>query len=170
MLEDKNIIFIDLDSTLIETVSGRTFPINIIDCKPIWKVWKLLKKWVNIKKSTCYIFIVSNQGGIEKGLIKEEYFSCKINFISAALLDYINKEHLIVDCIYCPTENKSNHYRKPNTGMLDFILTKYGLRDSPKNKIIMIGDASGKPGDFSSSDLDCANNFNIDYLDVDDIN
>jgi DNA 3'-phosphatase len=168
-LENKSIIFIDLDSTLIETVSGKTFPLSIIDCRPIWKVWKLLKRWVNSKKSTCYIFIVSNQGGIERGLVKEEYFNCKINFISAALLDYIKNACLIVDCIYCPVEDKYHYCRKPNTGMLELVLTKFGLRDVSKDKMIMIGDASGKPDDFSSSDLDCAKNFNIDYLDVDDI-
>ena len=32
----------------------------------------------------------------------------------------------------------------------------------------MIGDASGKPGQFSDSDKKCAENFGIDYLDVED--
>lgn len=32
----------------------------------------------------------------------------------------------------------------------------------------MIGDASGKPGDFSDSDKKCAENFGIDYIDVRD--
>ena len=168
-LENKSIIFIDLDSTLIETVSGKTFPLSIIDCKPIWKVWKLLKRWVDSKNSTCYIFIVSNQGGIERGLVKEEYFNCKINFISAALMDYIKCDNLIVDCTYCTSEDKNDTYRKPNTGMLTQMLYYRGLQYTDKSKMIMIGDAGGREGDFSSSDLDCAKNFGIDYLDVDDI-
>ena len=169
MLENKDIVFIDLDSTLIETVSGKTFPLSIIDCKPIWKVWKLLKNWAKNASRECYIFIVSNQGGIERGLVKEEYFNCKINYISAALLDYIKSENLIVDCTYCPTENKNHYCRKPNTGMLDLCLVNRGLKEIPKERMIMIGDAGGREGDFSSSDLDCANNFGIDYLDVDDV-
>ena len=32
----------------------------------------------------------------------------------------------------------------------------------------MIGDDSGKPGDFSDSDKKCAENFGIDYIDVED--
>ncbi len=32
----------------------------------------------------------------------------------------------------------------------------------------MIGDASGKPNQFSSSDKDTAVNFGIDYIDVED--
>ncbi len=169
MLENKDIVFIDLDSTLIETVSGKTFPLSIIDCKPIWKVWKLLKEWVKNAGRKCYIFIVSNQGGIERGLVVEEYFSCKINFISAALMDYIKNDNLIVDCMYCTSEDKNNVDRKPNTGMLTKLLYYRGLQYIDKNKMILIGDAGGREGDFSSSDLDCAKNFNIDYLDVDDV-
>ena len=37
-----------------------------------------------------------------------------------------------------------------------------------KKEMIMIGDASGKPGDFSDSDKKCAENFGIDYIDVRD--
>jgi hypothetical protein len=33
----------------------------------------------------------------------------------------------------------------------------------------MIGDASGKPGDFSDSDKKFAENLQIDYIDVDDL-
>lgn len=32
----------------------------------------------------------------------------------------------------------------------------------------MIGDASGKEGQFSDSDKRCAENFGVDYLDVND--
>lgn len=37
-----------------------------------------------------------------------------------------------------------------------------------KSEMLMIGDASGKPGQFSDSDKKCAENFGIDYLDVED--
>ena len=37
-----------------------------------------------------------------------------------------------------------------------------------KAECIMIGDASGKPGDFSDSDKQCAEHFGIDYIDVRD--
>ena len=35
-----------------------------------------------------------------------------------------------------------------------------------KDDMLMIGDASGLPGQFSNSDKKCAENFEIDYLDV----
>lgn len=37
-----------------------------------------------------------------------------------------------------------------------------------KSKSLMIGDASGKEGQFSDSDKKCAWNFGIDYLDAED--
>jgi hypothetical protein len=42
------------------------------------------------------------------------------------------------------------------------------LKSIEKEECLMIGDASGKPGQFSSSDKDTAERFNIDYLDVED--
>ena len=51
--------------------------------------------------------------------------------------------------------------------MLQFELDTFGLTIS-KDKILMIGDASGKKGDFSDSDKKCAENFGIDYIDVKD--
>lgn len=40
--------------------------------------------------------------------------------------------------------------------------------DYIKSKSLMIGDASGKEGQFSDSDKRCAENFGIDYFDVED--
>ena len=37
-----------------------------------------------------------------------------------------------------------------------------------KDEMLMIGDASGKEGQFSDSDKKTAENFGIDYLDVED--
>ena len=53
--------------------------------------------------------------------------------------------------------------------MFEEMIKKYGLESVPKSDMLMIGDASGRPGDFSDSDLKAATNFGIKYLDVDDI-
>jgi hypothetical protein len=37
-----------------------------------------------------------------------------------------------------------------------------------KSETLMIGDASGKEGQFSDSDKKCAENFGIDYMDIND--
>ena len=62
---------------------------------------------------------------------------------------------------------KTNNRRKPNTGMLEAIVEDT-MDSYNKKEMIMIGDASGKPGDFSDSDKKCAENFGIDYIDVRD--
>ena len=60
---NKDILFCDLDGTLINTISGKTFPIGIWDMKLRFDV-------LDVIRALCpkYVFIVSNQGGIEKGM------------------------------------------------------------------------------------------------------
>ena len=72
--------------------------------------------------------------------------------------------------MYCGSNNKSDLYRKPNVGMLESLLEKYVGDDFDylKSVSLMIGDASGKEGQFSDSDKKTAENFGIDYMDVDD--
>lgn len=62
--------------------------------------------------------------------------------------------------------DKNDTYRKPNTGMLEQLYYQYKVES--KDECIMIGDASGKSGDFSDSDRRCASRFFIDYIDVRD--
>ena len=56
------IIFSDLDGTLINTISGETFPKGIWDMRIKLDVLDAIKK-LNPE----YVLIVSNQGGIESG-------------------------------------------------------------------------------------------------------
>lgn len=171
---DKRIIFIDLDSTLIKTLSGKDFALCISDMTPIWKTWNALKEWAKIVNSG-YVFIVSNQGGIEKKTgPKENYLQAKFEFIKAALQEYLDRDckKVLVDYTYCPYISKENYDRKPNPGMLEKMLQKYNLTSTNKNEMIMIGDASGRdinPLAFSDGDLKVAKNFNISYLDVNEL-
>ena len=66
-------------------------------------------------------------------------------------------------------DDKKNEMRKPNTGMLSKMLNSHSISSFyDKDDMLMIGDASGLPGQFSNSDKKCAENFGIDYLDVSD--
>ena len=81
----------------------------------------------------------------------------------------INTGVYVVDAIYCDSNDKKNEMRKPNTGMLNKILDSHNISYFySKDDMLMIGDASGLPGQFSDSDKKCAENFKIDYLDVSD--
>lgn len=60
--EIKKVLFIDLDGTLIKTISGKTFPKDITDFRiqlPVLN--KIVEKLPNLKK----FFIVTNQGGLK---------------------------------------------------------------------------------------------------------
>ena len=161
-LKNKKVIFCDLDGTLIETISGEIFPKGIWDMKIKFDVLDAIKK-LNPE----YILIVSNQGGIESGFVDGDDFRSKSEYITRAVREYCRCE-----CygMYCSTNDKSDKYRKPNIGMLENLMESYVGDDFDyiKQKSLMIGDASRKEGQFSDSDKQTAENFGIDYMDVND--
>lgn len=156
------IIFADLDGTLIDTISGETFPKGVWDMKIKFDVLDKIKEL-----APKYILIASNQGGIENGFVDEHNFKSKAEYVTRAIKEYCGCE-----CygMYCETNNKADPYRKPNVMMLESLLANYVGDDFDyiKSVSLMIGDASGKEGQFSDSDKKCAENFGIDYMDVDD--
>ena len=162
ILKNKKVIFCDLDGTLIETISGDTFPKGIWDMKLRFDVLDTIKK-LNPE----YVLIVSNQGGIENGFVDAQKFCTKLFYIVESIGEYCGCECYAT---YCDTNNKSDPYRKPNTKMLETLLEDYVGDDIEyiKQKSLMIGDASGKEGQFSDSDKKTAENFCIDYMDVND--
>ena len=158
--ETKKVLFIDLDGTLIKTISGKTFPEDITDFRIQLPVLdKIKKKMPNLD---CF-FVVTNQGGIGR-FVSEYDFDAKIVGITSFCVNYLLCE--IGDSIYCLSNDRNDPLRKPNTGMLESMSDSWGVQN--KQEMIMIGDASGKPGDFSDSDKKCAENFGIDYIDVRD--
>ena len=163
-LETKKVLFIDLDGTLIKTISGKTFPEDITDCRIQLPVLDKIKETF---PNLSYFFIVTNQGGIGK-FISEADFGTKIDAISDLCFFYLNERRLTMyyDYLYCASNDKDNPYRKPSTAMLESLFEEWEVES--KDECIMIGDASGKPGDFSDSDKKCAENFGIDYIDVRD--
>lgn len=156
------VLFADLDGTLIDTISGETFPKGIWDMKIKFDV---LEKIKSLEPE--YLLIVSNQGGIEKGFVNEQDFQRKYDYVSRAIMEYCGCK---VHSMYCTSNDKDNKYRKPNVGMLELLCADYVGDDFKciKSHSLMIGDASGKHGQFSDSDMKCAKNFGIDYLDVGD--
>lgn len=156
----KKVLFIDLDDTIITTISGNTFPTDVTDFK-IRK--EVLDKIVEVFPTIYYVEIVSNQGGIPQ-FVDEQDFIGKIKAIESFMQKYLRNHtgrNIFVNSLYCPS-NAEICMRKPNTGMLE---SYYSWK---KSELIMIGDASGKEGDFSDSDKQCAENFGIEYIDIED--
>lgn len=161
-ITNKSVLFFDLDGTIINTISGKTFPAGVWDMEIDLRVLSTLDKL-----KPAYVFIVSNQGGVGRGFVNQKSFAAKFEYIKRAIFDYLGDNSIIVDGMYCTNDDKANEYRKPNTAMLETLLRKYSILNA-KETMLMVGDASGKPGDFSDSDKKTAKNFGIDYLDVED--
>ena len=161
----KEILFADLDGTLIETVSGERFPRGIWDMKLRLDVlYKIFTMFPNLR---C-LFIVTNQGGIEKGFIDRDNFAAKFSYVRAAAKEFLGVQ---VGGNWCESCDDTCWKRKPNVGMLSLgmlSVNKLFGNEFDKSQVAMIGDASGKPNQFSDSDKRTAENFGIDYIDVDD--
>lgn len=161
---EKKILFADLDGTLIETVSGETFPKGIWDMKFKFDVLDAIKKM-----NPEIILVASNQGGIEKGFVDIDSFIAKIEYVRRSILEYCG-----IPCfaMFCSSNDKDEPLRKPNTKMLDRLIIRYVCEEDFIEDIkplsLMIGDASGKEGQFSDSDKKTAENWGIDYMDVQD--
>ena len=156
---NQKVLLCDLDGTLIVTKSGKTFPENEED----WEFMPRIKESIQ-EYNPKYIFIISNQGGIEKGFVDERKFNTKFRRIIDEIKTWGD---YIVEGAYCTSNNPENINRKPNTGMVDFFRHAYVMGyDFDNRHALMIGDASGLPGQFSDSDLQCARNAGIKYCDV----
>lgn len=129
----------DLDGTLIQTKSGKTFPEDKNDWK--FKFDNVPQKLQSLKED---IIIITNQGG-KNFNIKE--FKEKILDIHEKIGTSFR--------IYIATEN--DRYRKPCTGIYDDYISK-------KGKLLMyIGDAAGRKGDHSDTDYKLSINLNISF-------
>lgn len=164
-MKQYKVLFSDLDGTLIETLSGETFPKGIWDIKFKFDVLDAIKKL-----APEYVFIVTNPGGIEKGFVNKRNFEFKMEYILRSMREYLKYDALI-EYIYCISNDKDNQYRKPNIGMCVKLSERYIQKNNPHPNLankdcLMIGDASGLGGQFSDSDKKTAENFGIDYMDV----
>ena len=156
---NQKVLLCDLDGTLIETKSGKTFPVDEND----WKFKEWIKEAIQ-EYNPKYIFIISNQGGIVNGFVDEIRFRAKLDTIMDEIRTWGN---FIVGGTYCKSNEPDDEFRKPNTGMVDYFRHDYyfGYDFSPR-QALMIGDASGLEGQFSDSDARCAHNAGIRYVDV----
>lgn len=156
-MEKKKILFTDLDGTLINTISGSTFPKGIWDMNFDYELLDKIKKY-GFKS----IYIITNQGGIESGFININSWINKIKYVCNCIEEYTG---IRCDFDVCSTNDKNDNRRKPNIGMItDYFANSMNYYE--KKDSLMIGDASGLDGQFSDSDKKCAEKAGIDYLDV----
>lgn len=164
-IKNKRILLFDFDGTLIETASGNTFATDLTDMRI--KMDVVNKALDLMQENGVKVFaIVSNQGGVE----------AKIEYVLRSVHDLAVKRGIrgvLYEKRLCYSNDEQNPMRKPNTGMIDDILMKCkdtvmrGMNFSQlKGCSLMVGDASGLPGQFSDSDKVCAEKAGVEYMDV----
>ncbi len=160
-------LFCDLDGTLIKTISGKTFAEDVTDFRIRKEVLDKIKE-LNETSKLAFTAIVTNQGGIPQ-YVSENDFYAKLTTIKTFVCQYTRVPMVVAD--YCISLDADNEYRKPNIGMLLRVVRSYEETFSGKftpDNALMIGDASGKPGQWSDTDKKTAENFGIEYMDVED--
>jgi bifunctional polynucleotide phosphatase/kinase len=148
----------DMDSTLIATKSGKTFPVNDQDWKILYpNIPETLQKHAN---DGYRIVIFTNQKGIKEGKQDKNGMKNKIK----SLLSELGVHALaMVSC-------GDDEYRKPCTGMWDYFVNN--LNNGIGINLTLskyIGDAAGRPAtksrkkDFNDTDLKYALNIGIPF-------
>lgn len=170
-IKEKRILFIDLDGTLIRTIVGEKFAEDCTD----FRIRKEVLDKIRTMESLEYVCIVTNQGGVPQYVSLQD-FTAKLDCVTSFMFTYLNPDkrnyNVDVDATACFSMDPDDPNRKPNPGMLqryvDAKLQFATARLKSKENMLMVGDASGKDGDHADSDKKCAENFGIDYMDVEE--
>lgn len=150
------ILGLDLDGTLIKNESGKPFPVNADDWFFPYSIDLLVEYSIKGYK----IVIFTNQKGIfqGKGNLNFDDFKNRCNQITSIL----ESKGLYV---YILGSTQDDFYRKPCSGMWNYM--KDHLNNSVKinkSESIFVGDAAGRKGDFSDSDIKFAINIGAKFM------
>lgn len=152
-IKKTSICFLDLDGTLINTKSKKQFPID----KDDWELnLKTLTYVKSLKSQGFKIVLVTNQAGIESGLVIEKEFKQKLKNIQLSIGFFF--DDIVI------AKKKTSLYRKPHSSLLRRrLLLKFGWQID-RDTSIMIGDAENKNKDWSDSDFKFAESLGINFI------
>jgi bifunctional polynucleotide phosphatase/kinase len=136
----------DLDYTLIKPKSGNKFPKDYND----WVLLDVKKKLNELYDSGFKIVVFTNQAGFSFNL---EEFTKKIKAISTEL-------EVPLQVFGC---TDYGYYRKPSIGMWKLLTNNNEGIEIDMKQSFYVGDAAGRKGDFSDSDLKFALNLGLKF-------
>jgi len=160
----ERIMGFDMDDTLIETASGKAFPVDRSDWKWMFGARERIRE--EYAKGDVKIAIFTNQAGINlKG-----YNAKTEAMLKGKLLDITSDLGVPVQVFMATADDE---YRKPSTRPWDVMVEKYNCGVQPVlDRCIFVGDAAGRPAgparkkgkkDFSCSDRKFAFNIGIPF-------
>ena len=158
------IVGFDMDSTLIDTKSGKVFATSRSDWK--WLMPEVPTTLKGLHKDGKRVVIFTNQNGINGSKGWDESKATMIR----GKIDDLAKELGIPLFAFIATSDDT--YRKPSTGMWDFMVKQLNGGTSPNlDKCLYVGDAAGRPPnwepgrkkDFSCGDRKFAHNVAVDF-------
>jgi D-glycero-D-manno-heptose 1,7-bisphosphate phosphatase len=126
-------IFLDRDGVINEVLTERVKYVN--KPKDLYLLDGVADAIKIFNKEGFKVFVVTNQGGIGLGYMKEQM----LHRIHQHLLGMLRQHGAYIDDIaYCPHRPKGGcSCRKPKTGMLEYLADKHQIH---LHKSIMIGD------------------------------
>ncbi|KAJ5709949.1 Polynucleotide kinase 3 phosphatase [Penicillium malachiteum] len=160
--KNRKIAAFDMDSTLIKTRSGNTFPRSADD----WQWWdgSVAAKLGSLHEEGYQVVIFSNQKKIS---IQKEIKAGKTD--SKSLTMFKEKLTAIMSALNIPMSvyaaTQATEYRKPRLGMWREFIDDYDLDviGIDHKESFFVGDAAGRPNDHSATDLGFAINAGLPF-------